>query len=187
MLELNLEIDQGLCFGKDIDRVHRQLGQDTPKTSTGFLADLSEIYISMTHRRPLSRFTASQVLAGIRRSPGYFCQRCQPIEKVVEDWKASNSMSFVASSTALAPFDDLKSAGTLSEHRSAEVIVSSWSWSPEHRDYYYTTMEHSGLLRLEFSKPKLIDSRSNDLPLVQTNAAACTDGLRIIGISVVSE
>ncbi|KAF2260459.1 kinase-like protein [Lojkania enalia] len=155
VLEMDLEIDQGLCFGEDIDRFHCELGKCKSKTSTGFLADLSEICVSMTYREPSSRFTASQVLAGIQRSPAYFCEQCQPAGDGIIDngirqagraytQEISNSMSVVASSTALAPFDDHKLAGKLIDYRREEVPMSSWIWSSECQDFYYTTMDHSG-------------------------------------------
>jgi hypothetical protein len=174
VLEKNLEIDQGLCFGENIDRVHRRLGEDKSKSSSGFLEDLSEICISMTHREPSSRFTVSQVLTDIQQSPGYFCQRCElarprdsddamlragsslphydvisNLGKAVEGRKSSGFMSVVASSTVLAPSNDPRLAGKLTENGSTEVITTSWIWSSEHQDFYYATRSHIGVLRLE--------------------------------------
>jgi serine/threonine protein kinase len=159
VLEKNLDIDERVCFGEDINKVHRCLEKANAQTPTRFLANLSDICISMTQPEPLSRSNASQVLASIEQNLSYFCAQCQPKQnpeahkiiwkrqtgsppkmmRIIGDQTTLGSVSTDVGSTISNPIAVAKVEGALS------TIIQL-----DERDQYFLSHFIDNVLRLIF-------------------------------------
>lgn len=131
VLEKNLDIDERFFYGEDISKAHHCLERANAQKPSRFLADLSDICISMTRIEPSSRLDASQVCASFQKNTGYLCAQCYDLLCPTESNSDISDMSSVFSTTS--SFESGTSAGfpaaarmTATEYLGSKLFADSY-------------------------------------------------------------
>ncbi|KAF1958042.1 kinase-like protein [Byssothecium circinans] len=169
VMESEFNIDPGLCFGEEIDKVHAMIKRECDRkreaTCEDFLTDLATTCTSMTQEDRSNRLTACQTLESIQQiiRDGYICSQCLSLNPESNETPMSTQSSICSTShesliTLVAERVRLSSlSGSLvisgSESLSPSQRVTPndaphkllrWTWSDPHSDYYFVTRDTHG-------------------------------------------